>query len=80
MVLNFGDLVPGWQFVVKVAFPPCRVVALPVAAKRGPIEDRFDATAQAACRFGLRVPKLRFVVANFLLEHCKHQPGINRGN
>src|SRR5215208_5275045 len=52
--------------------PSRRVLAFPVAAGLGPIEHRFDATADAPSRFRLSRPDR--------LEALEHEAGIHRSN
>jgi len=54
----------------EVAFPMCRVGALPKAAHRCSVEYRFDATAHPARRLGLLRPDR--------IENLDDKPGVDR--
>jgi hypothetical protein len=51
MMLDAGDLAAQRQQIFEVAAPAGGVLSLAVAARRSPVQYRFDSTAQAAGGF-----------------------------
>src|SRR5665213_1849258 len=56
VMLYSTDLAASRKEVFKMAAPPRRVLAAPIAARGGPIENRLYPTAHAACGFGFGRP------------------------
>src|SRR6516165_6504844 len=70
MMLDFLDLAAGRQQLVEMTLPLRRVFASPIAARLGPIEHRFDSSANAC-------GGLRFCGPD-RLEHFHDQGDIDR--
>src|SRR6516164_2114017 len=70
MVLDAPNLAARGKKVFKMGLPPCRVLSLAVAARRGPIEDALYPPADPGSRLRLLMPD-RF-------EHLHDEPDIDR--
>jgi len=55
-MLDPSNLARSWQKLVQMATPACRVIALAIATDGRPVQNRFNASSQAACRLRLRGP------------------------
>src|SRR5262249_8714962 len=60
------------QEIVEMSAPACRVLALSITARLGPIENAFNATAYAVCGFWFCFPDR--------LQRRQHECSVNVGN
>src|SRR5262245_59853124 len=72
-MLDAPNLRFSWQEVFEMPAPPCRVFAQTIAARRRPIEDRFDSAAHPARRLRCLDPdRLK------RLHHERHVDSLHR--